>query len=320
MPNITRITRKLVDVAASIAEVDCENPEFLHAVLAQVSLPRNPTKERSFTRSSGAASVLIKAGDWYDGIKWVPQPLPSGTRPRLVLIHACSEAVRTKSLHVEIGDSVRDFLRHLNIDTGGRSMAYFRREMIALSACEMTFGWRGPDGPEQAKASPVRKFRAWSTNEGGQACLWPGYLELDHGATCISSSVLSIAIRRNSSAGSCTPCDRRKRSIRRARVEQVRGGLRLLPSPPPIAKKAVVVKLPAPAAPLPKPAAIPIEITAPLISEDALDKVREIAPGWDRQFLAARYRAWMEGRERPKKPDAAFLGWVRRFTKSKPPG
>ncbi|HEY8247254.1 MAG TPA: hypothetical protein VIG38_08245 [Hyphomicrobium sp.] len=55
------------------------------------------------------------------------------------------------------------------------------------------------------------------------------------------------------------------------------------------------------------------------MSEDALDQVRAVAPGWDRQFLAARYRAWMKGKAHPRNPDAAFLGWVKKFTKGKAP-
>jgi hypothetical protein len=371
MANITRITRKLIDAAASIAEVDCENPEFLHAVLAQVSLPRNPTKERSFTRSSGAASVLIKAGDWYDGIKWVPQPLPSGTRPRLVLIHACSEAVRTKSPHVEIGDSVSDFLRQLNIDTSGRGMAYFRREMIALSVCEMTFGWRGPEGPEQAKASPVRKFRAWSANEGGQACIWPGYMELDQiffdtllahavpldprAITALKGSALALdtytwlahrLCRVRPDAGVMVSWGnlheqfghgyasvkkfkqkflhalrQAKTVYPAARIEQVRGGLRLLPSPPPIARKAVVVKLPAPAdtPATEKRPALPDLPLRHRITEDGLDRLRDACPGWDRQWLVLRYLAFMADKPAPKNADASLVAWGKKFTKGKAP-
>ena len=47
--------------------------------------------------------------------------------------------------------------------------------------------------------------------------------------------------------------------------------------------------------------------------------MREVAPGWDKCFLAARYKEWMAGRERPKRPHAAFLGWVKKFTKGNPP-
>lgn len=54
------------------------------------------------------------------------------------------------------------------------------------------------------------------------------------------------------------------------------------------------------------------------ISEDALDRVRGVAPGWDRQFLLRQYLDWRSGKEAPRDPDAAFLGWVKRFTKGRP--
>lgn len=54
------------------------------------------------------------------------------------------------------------------------------------------------------------------------------------------------------------------------------------------------------------------------VSEDALDRVRSVAPGWDRQFLHRTYLDWSQSREAPNDIDAAFLGWVRRFTKGRP--
>jgi len=48
-----------------------------------------------------------------------------------------------------------------------------------------------------------------------------------------------------------------------------------------------------------------------------LNKVRDLAPGWDRQGLLAQYQEWCRGKEPPTKPHGAFLGWVKRFTKGK---
>ena len=91
-------------------------------MLCQLGLPRNSTASRTFERTSGRASLRLQAGSVYDGLKWNDQPLPSGTRPRLVLINLCSEAVRTQNPDVDIGGSVREFLRRLGIDAGGESM------------------------------------------------------------------------------------------------------------------------------------------------------------------------------------------------------
>jgi hypothetical protein len=53
------------------------------------------------------------------------------------------------------------------------------------------------------------------------------------------------------------------------------------------------------------------------MSEDALDQVRKVAPGWDRQALLAKYMDWIEGKEQPRDIDRPFLGWVIR--QGKPP-
>ena len=103
-----------------------------------------------------------------------------------------------------------------------------------------------------------------------------------------------------------------------ARVEIVRGGLRLLSSPPPVRWRSVVVALPVSknvAVPQPKPAPEPVRY----ITEDALDRVRAVAPGWDRQWLLAKYKAWSAGKPAPDNPDASFVAWARKFTKGKAP-
>jgi hypothetical protein len=59
-----------------------------------------------------------------------------------------------------------------------------------------------------------------------------------------------------------------------------------------------------------------------LVSERALQQVPEIAPGWDKHHLAATYVEYVNGElrgERPRHRDAAFLGWVRKFTQGKRP-
>src|SRR5215210_66561 len=89
---MTRLERRVVDAAADIFTPGSEViPEFLHAVLCQISLPRRETYLRSFERSSGRVHLRIDAGTLFDGSQWVDQPLPYGARPRLVLVHLCTE-------------------------------------------------------------------------------------------------------------------------------------------------------------------------------------------------------------------------------------
>jgi hypothetical protein len=345
-----------------------DNPSFLHAVLCQVGLPRNPTDARTFERTSGSASLRLEAGTWFDGRRWQEMPLPSGTRPRLTLYHVCSEAVRTKSREVEVEHSTTAFLRRLGIAKGGANLAQFKRQMLALAACRMHLGYRTDARLVNVKFDPIEQFEAWLQTGEDQIGMWPGVLTLsgpffdtlrehavplDPGAIAqLQNSALALdtytwlahRLPRIKKAGGITLTwhalkgqfgqeYRSEKDFKRelwaavqkaaavypaARLDKVRGGLHLYPSAPPIERQRVVVTLPspAPAAALPAPAAP----AAPrYITEDALDQVRTIAPGWDRQWLLAKYKDWRAGKPEPQDPDKAFLGWVRKFTKGKPP-
>jgi hypothetical protein len=158
---------------------DCEPVAFLHTILAQCGLPRDAVEGRSFTRSNGSASLRLEAGAWWNGLEWIDQPLPYGTRPRLVLIHACSEAVRTRSREIEVEHSVRAFLRRLGCDAGGKNMRKFKQQMLALAACRMVLGYTAGAKVVNAKVDPVEQFDAWlQDDDDGQKVMWPGVLTL----------------------------------------------------------------------------------------------------------------------------------------------
>lgn len=378
---LTRLPLKPhVREATILPEISADDPQFLHSLFCQLGLPRRPITERIFERASGNASLLIEAGRWFTGLHWEPQPLPYGTRPRLVLINICSEAVRTKSPVVDVGESVRAFLRRLGIDCGGQSMANFKRQMIALSCCRMQLGYVNDGKVGQVEAQPVSRFEAWLSDEEGQRGLWPGELELSrpffesllNHAVPLSNEAIghlqhsAIALdvyswlahrlyRIENNAGQFLSWTVLKaqfgqefaetREFRRtflealnkarevypdARMEIVRGGLKLLPSPPPFKRERVVVALPETAkretaAAVKKqfttalPSSSTVRLDA-LVSDRALQQVTDIAPGWDKYFLEAAYKEWVAGLgEMPRNADAAFLGWVKKFTKGKQP-
>jgi hypothetical protein len=109
-------------------------------------MPRRRTDAREFERHCDHTSVLLEAGRLWNGVilgggtvalRHAPPP------PRLVMVHISSEAIRTKSRSVEIGDSTREFLTALGMQpNGGERGGYtiFRKQMEALAACRLTIG------------------------------------------------------------------------------------------------------------------------------------------------------------------------------------
>ena len=102
---MTKKEAQLVEASARIAAGAPKGKEigFQHTVLCQTSLPHRPTTARTWQREQGNVSLLIEAGRVKRGRQWVEVPLPHGEKPRLLLIHLNSEAVRTGSPVIDAG-------------------------------------------------------------------------------------------------------------------------------------------------------------------------------------------------------------------------
>src|SRR4051794_8960373 len=164
-PELTLMQRRLIDAAADIMEEQADSPEYLHSVLCQVGLPRAKTDVRSFQRSSGTAAIEIEAGKLYRRGKFVPAPMPYGAKPRLVLMHLCAEAVRTRSPEIQVGRSANEFLGRLGLDNGGHEYARFRAQMEALAACRMTLGMQAGGKEITVNTQPISRFEAWMQHD-----------------------------------------------------------------------------------------------------------------------------------------------------------
>lgn len=52
---------------------------------------------------------------------------------------------------------------------------------------------------------------------------------------------------------------------------------------------------------------------------ETAQKLMDIAYGWDQHSLVEKYNQWHNGKERPHNPQAAFIGWAKKFTAGKMP-
>lgn len=178
---LTRTESRLVIAGSQISQEPPDRADFLHTVMCQVGLPRKRMDARIFERHNGHISILLEAGKLYDGRDFVDQPLPYGTIPRLVMVHVSSEAVRTRQRNIEVGESMRQFLQMLGMQTsGGERGGYtaLRRQMEALAACRLTLGMHAEGRVVTVDAKPIKRFEAWLQHDGTQRTLWPGVLEL----------------------------------------------------------------------------------------------------------------------------------------------
>jgi hypothetical protein len=55
-----------------------------------------------------------------------------------------------------------------------------------------------------------------------------------------------------------------------------------------------------------------------MVSQNAIDRLYEIVPGWDKYMLEHTYIAWAADKEPARDEDARFLSWVKSYTKERP--
>lgn len=179
---LTPIQQRIIDASAEIRGMPPNKADFLHSVMCQAGLPRSRVVERTFTRSVGAVSLHVRAGQLWDGQNWKEQPLPYGTKPRLVLVHISSEAVIKRCRDIEVGHSIRGFLNTLGMGaTGGRNGTYnsFKAQIMALAACQMSIGFTGAQGGiTQVNTMMIEEVELWLHPNSAQPALWPGIVRL----------------------------------------------------------------------------------------------------------------------------------------------
>jgi len=124
-----------VDSQSRRGAADLDGMSFQYVPLIQCSFPHaDPGEQTLFTRRNGWLEVTLSTTRPHTG-------LPYGVPARLLTIHCTSEAVRTRSPEIDLGRSVHDFLRRLDIpiSRGERgSLRVYANQLMRLVHCAIS--------------------------------------------------------------------------------------------------------------------------------------------------------------------------------------
>ena len=173
-PQARRHFAQLDQIAQLVAARDAD-PElgFMARLLALCSLPRtNPGNRLQYVRRNGPYTLGMSAG--------INNRLPYGTRPRLLLAWVCTEAVRTQSRELILGDSLSEFMRKVGIySTSGDKHTRLRNQMRRLFGCTVELIYQDEHG-ERSIASRIadRTEFWWNPKRPDDRTLWNSKIEL----------------------------------------------------------------------------------------------------------------------------------------------
>ncbi|WP_263770104.1 replication protein RepA [Propionivibrio soli] len=143
----------------------------MHSTMCQLALPRSEQADYVFERQCGNSSLRIAAGSLWDGKEWVQQPLPYGPMARMILAFVNTYAIRNQTPEVVGGGSKAECLRMMGkTSTGGKkgNNRMFEKQLLAMAACEMSFGFRRGERISTCNERPIKKFDRWVMRPGTQ--------------------------------------------------------------------------------------------------------------------------------------------------------
>jgi Plasmid encoded RepA protein len=147
---------------------------FMARAMTLASLPHSRVDGNEFERRNGAFSLSIVAPSRVG--------LPYGTVPRLLLAWLTTEAVRTKSRELVLGDSLSAFMRQLDlVPTGGRwgSINRLKDQTTRLFASSITAIYQDSDKTAMLGYRVADKALLWwDAKDPRQGSLWQSAVTL----------------------------------------------------------------------------------------------------------------------------------------------
>ena len=168
---------RLISSALAIAEqdaLDAGELGFMARAMVQATLPHKKAAGNEFSRKNGNYTLTLLAPSKIG--------LPYGTVPRLLLAWLTTEAVRTKSRELELGDSLSGFMRELGlVPTGGRwgSIGRVKDQARRLFSCTVSATY--DDAAKHADMGyrlTDKSLLWWDAKDPGQAGLWQSTVTL----------------------------------------------------------------------------------------------------------------------------------------------
>ena len=160
---------------------------FLCRELVQVSLPHsNPGNDLPvWTRENGNLSLTLQPKRYMKEGELQCVGYPYGVVPRLILIHLCSEVVRTGERIVPLGSSMSQFMQDIGISdvSGGRwgTISRFKDQLRRLLTANINFTYDTDEVKVDENASIAKRVVLWwDASLPEQEALFESYVKLDY--------------------------------------------------------------------------------------------------------------------------------------------
>jgi hypothetical protein len=190
MAKAQRLYAKAAALADARARIESEDPlsagelVFMSSPLVQVTMPHSdPGDVRIWSRENGYLTLYIRPGveaDESGGHR--PIGLPYGVYPRLILSWVCSQVAKHGRRRLDLGSSLRSYMRDLGVTPSGGEQGTarrFREQMRRLFSAQIGMIWQRP-GREKRRAAMVADELDlwWDPKNPASKTMWKSSVQL----------------------------------------------------------------------------------------------------------------------------------------------
>lgn len=154
---------------------------YVHTVFAQCFLPYQSVKQDAWKVDHGRASILVEAGSLIDPSapnQFVKQRIPSGAKARILLTHIQTEAVQKRTRIIDMGHSMRQFMKRSGVKDSGSAFGSLTREVHNLAAASISVAGWGDTHAASSSARIASSINFWLEKDERQFTIWQPELEI----------------------------------------------------------------------------------------------------------------------------------------------
>jgi Plasmid encoded RepA protein len=138
-----KTARRLIEIATGVLADDGDDHVFTHPVLCLTILPHRARPEHEiWKRVNGPYTLMVQPTADHDGTYY---GVPHGSKARLILLYLQTEAVKTNSRMIELGTSMRRWLRNMGVTITGPNYQEVRRQAQKIERALVSFTFTGGD-------------------------------------------------------------------------------------------------------------------------------------------------------------------------------
>ena len=176
--------RALVDIAAEVMTDEAQTIGISYTGFCLTSLPHKKlADDQPWEKKGHRVSLLVEPGRLKVRGRTSLYGVPFGARARMILLYLQTQAVRTNCREVELGRSMRSWMKKMGIAYGGETARALKEQATRISACSLKFFWedeaRGGEGWTAGRiVNSGLSFHA-QVETDGQETLWEDRVQID---------------------------------------------------------------------------------------------------------------------------------------------